>query len=229
MTEYIKGGGVGVTRISLKPLCEDDITKYVAQTLCRDEADIVPLAAVIQSKTAGNPFFMREMLDTCHRKQCIYYDYKESGWCYDLDKIFRQFETKSYHDTLNSAFITSRLTELPPASRAILAWASLIGHSFSFELIQRLLNGEFDYDESDDAVSDIEKPLKLTFSQQEVVEGLQSSIQAYIILGTQDDDKFRFVHDRYMQAAFELRECNMPKMHFIIASTRLARTLSNLY
>ncbi|KAL2069832.1 hypothetical protein VTL71DRAFT_14511 [Oculimacula yallundae] len=221
--KYIKGGGVGVTRIVLKPLNEDDIKKYVATTLCRSEEYIVPLAAVIQSKTAGNPFYMREMLDSCHRKQCIYYNYKESGWCYDLDKIFQQFETKSYHDTLDSAFITGRLNELPSASRSILAWASLIGHSFSFELVQRLLSGEFDYDDSDPDSEDGTERCSpfVSYSPQDAIEGLQAAIQAYIIVSTQDDDRFRFAHDRYMQAATTLGDPNTSKMHFIIARTIL--------
>jgi predicted ATPase len=161
---------------------------------------------------------MREMLDSCHRKQCIYYDYKENGWCYDIDKIFTHFETKSYHDTLNTEFITSRLNELPPASRAILAWASLIGNSFSFELIQRLLSGEFDYDDTAPNM-DITQPYSLSHSQQDAVEGLQAAIQAYIIVATQDDDRFRFSHDRYSQAATSLGQFSAPKMHFIIAQT----------
>jgi len=218
--KYIKGGGIGVTRIVLQPLNEDDIKSYVATTLCRSENYIVPLAAVIQSKTGGNPFYMREMLDTCHRKQCIYYDYKESGWCYDLDKIFQQFEAKSYHDTLDTAFVTARLNELPPASRSILAWASLIGHSFSFELVQRLLSGEFDYDDLDPDADNTCPPL-IFYSTQDAIEGLQAAIQAYIIVATQDDDRFRFAHDRYMQAATALGDCNTPKMHFIIARTLL--------
>ncbi|CAL3963255.1 unnamed protein product [Diplocarpon coronariae] len=219
-TKQINGGGVGVTRIVLRPLNEDDIKKYVAATLCRSEAYIVPLASVIKSKTAGNPFYMREMLDSCHRKQCIYYDYQESGWRYDLDKIFKQFNTKTYHELLDSAFVTSRLGELPAASRSILAWASLIGQSFSFELIQRLLSGEFDYDDSAPNM-DIDHPYSLSHSQQDAVEGLQATIQAYIITATQDDDRFRFAHDRYMQAAATLGECNASKMHFIIARTLL--------
>ncbi|CZR57959.1 related to histidine kinase tcsA protein [Phialocephala subalpina] len=218
--KYIKTGGVGVTRVTLRPLSEEDIKQYVAATLCRSEVDIIPLAAVIQSKTAGNPFYMREMLTSCHRSHCVYYDYKESGWCYDLDKIFTKFETKSYHDTLNTSFVTSRLNELPPASRSILAWASLIGHSFSFELIQRLLSGEFDYDDTTPNM-DTSSPYSLSHSQQDAVEGLQAAIQNYIIVATQDDDRFRFAHDRYMQAATSLGECNAPKMHFIIARTLL--------
>ncbi|KAG9246606.1 HHK1, histidine kinase-group X protein [Calycina marina] len=212
--EYVKSGGVGVTRITLQPLTEADIVHFVAATLCIPAPEIIPLAAVIQSKTAGNPFFIREMLDTCHRKQCIFYDYRESCWKYDLDCIFQIFETKNYHDTLNSEFISTRISELPQASRAILAWASLIGTSFSFDLIQNLLSGEFDYDNSTNVSS-----AYLFHSQQDTVEGLQAAIQAYIIIATQQDDRFRFAHDRYMQVAAAMREDNGAKMHFIIAQT----------
>ncbi|KAH6673070.1 HHK1, histidine kinase-group X protein [Halenospora varia] len=219
-TEYLKTDGIGITRIILKPLNEDDIVTFVAATLCQPKEDVVPLAAVIQSKTAGNPFLMREMLDTCHRKGCIWYDYKLSIWCFSLDKVFKQFQSDNYHDTLNSAFITNRLNELPPASRSILAWAAILGASFSFELIQRLLSGEFDYDESSCTPEDFQ-PYSLSHSQQDAVEGLQAAIQAYIIIATQQDDRFRFAHDRYSQAALSLGECNAPKMHFIIAQTLL--------
>ncbi|KAM3075987.1 Chk1 protein kinase [Clarireedia jacksonii] len=214
---YVKTAGIGITRIVLKPLTEDDIMQYISTALSRPIADIIPLAAVIQSKTAGNPFYMREMLDSCHRKHCIWYDYKANIWNYDLDRIFKQFETKSYNEVLNTEFVTSRLNELPPASRSILAWASLIGTSFSFDLIQRLMSGEFDYDEEQsafDAGSSI-----LSHSQQEAIGGLQAAIQAYIIVATQDDNRFRFAHDRYVQAASALRECSGPKMHFMIAQT----------
>ena len=209
---------MGITRVTLKPLTEEDVVDYVAATLSRPKTEVFPLAAVIHSKSAGNPFYMREMLDTCHRKQCIYYDYRESCWCYDLDKVFKRFETSSYTDTLDHEFVTSRLSELPAPSRSILAWASLIGSSFSFDLVQRLQSGEFDYDESTPG-KEVSQPYSLTHSQQDVVEGLQAAIQAYIIVATEDDDRFRFAHDRYMQAASSLRECNGPKMHFIIAQT----------
>jgi predicted ATPase len=206
--------------VALNPICEEDTVQYVAATLSRPPHEVVPLAAIIHSKTAGNPFYMREMLDTCHRKQCIWYDYRDSGWRYDLDRVFQHFEAKSYHDTLNSEFVTSRLQELPAPSRSILAWASLIGNSFSFELIQRLLSGEFDYDDSGDN-SEARGGYSLSHSQEDAVAGLQAAIQAYMVIATQDDDRFRFMHDRYIQAATSLPEYNGPKMHFIIAQTLL--------
>jgi len=214
---------VGITRIVLQPLIEEDITQYVAATLRRPAEGIIPLAAVIQSKSAGNPFYMREMLDACNRKGCIYYNYRSSVWEYDLDRIFREFATDTYHDTLNSDFVTRRLAELPPASRSILAWASLIGTSFSFELIQRLLSGEFDYDDNDQSTASNspsrDTPLSFSHSQQDAVAGLQAAIQAYIIIATENDDRFRFAHDRYIQAASFLKERRTQKMNFMIACT----------
>lgn len=211
-----------MTRVTLKPLSEEDITRYVAATMSRPMEEIIPLSAVIQAKSGGNPFYMREFMSACHRKNCIWYDYKQGIWNYDIDQIFQQFSTDKYDDVLNGDFVTRRLGELSLASRSILSWASLIGSSFSFELIQKLLSGEFEYGDSDTSA-----PLNGHTSweprsdpQKESVAGLQAAIQAYIIVSTEDDDRFRFTHDRYLQAAASLRP-ESSKMHFIIAQTLL--------
>ncbi|KNB05394.1 hypothetical protein FOXG_07701 [Fusarium oxysporum f. sp. lycopersici 4287] len=137
--EYPRSGGPLVTRITLSPLTEDDIVQYVSTTLCRPKEEVLPLALVLQSKTAGNPFYMREMLSACHRKKCIWYDYRDSQWHYDLDRLFEQFQGEKDYDILDTGFITHRLSELPAAARTLLAWAALIGNSFSFELICHLM------------------------------------------------------------------------------------------
>lgn len=232
---YTKIEHIGITRITLKPLTEENIMEYVAATLSRPKEEIAPLAVVIQAKTAGNPFFMREMLDACHRKQCIWYDYSAGKWQYDLDRTFQQFEAEKYHDLLNTSFITRRMAELPPASRSILAWASLVGTTFSFDLIKKLSTGEFDYDDGtgDYCVAPRSPTPPVTPmttipahplshpSSSDLLDGLEAAIQAYIIVNTEDEDRFRFAHDRYIQAASALRECQGPKMHFMIAQTLL--------
>lgn len=76
LEEHPKQGGPVVTRIDLSPLGEEEIVQYVSTTLSKPKEDILPLALVIQSKSGGNPFYIREMLSACHRKRCIYYDYK---------------------------------------------------------------------------------------------------------------------------------------------------------
>ncbi len=188
--------------------------------------DVVPLAVVILEKTNGNPFFLRQMLEVCHRKSCIWYSWKESVWEFDIDRIFVEFESDSYDQQLNTNFITKRLQDLPIAARSILAWASLLGNTFSFELVQRLLTGEFDYAEDNGgSINTTCTKFAELFTPQpieNVVEGLQATLQAYIIMPCSNEDEFSFSHDRYVQASASLREChNVEKMHFMIVQTMI--------
>ncbi|KAI1817549.1 putative histidine kinase HHK1p [Poronia punctata] len=217
-----------ITRVFLSPLTEAEIIKYVGCTLCRPPEDVTPLALILQSKTAGNPFYMREMLNACYRQRCIWYDYRENRWLYDLDRLFEQFKSEHGYDVLNTDFITGRLNELPLASRWILAWAALLGSSFSFDLVCQLMSGEFGrVDEDDDGghAKDSKDPQnRVVFSKRQAVAGLQAAVNACIIVQGETDDRFRFSHDRYIQAAASLQECNGRSMHFIIAKTLMQRS-----
>ena len=221
----LESENANITKVELAPLTEGDIVSYVAAALYRPKDYIIPLAAVIQEKTDGNPFEIREMLSTCFRKDCLWYDWKASGWVYDLDRIFHEFQAENYGQRLNNDFVTRRLNELPKLSRSILAWASLLGTVFSFSLVQALMKGEFD----SDLATDEEPPSPcsadadmFSTSDADVVSGLQTALQAYVLVPGEDDDQFRFAHDRYMQASVSLRECrNTTKMHFLIAQTMM--------
>lgn len=173
-----------------------------------------------------NPFYLRQMLEVCHRKSCLWYSWKESAWEYDLDRVFAEFETESYGQQLNTKFITRRLQDLPPAARSILAWASLIGNSFSFLLVQRLLSGEFDYVDDQRGYSKGGYPdSSELFTPQpmvNVVEGLQAALQAYILTPGSDDDQFRYEKSlflypyrgfRLIGQAFHMTDTFKPQPH----------------
>jgi hypothetical protein len=55
----------GATRVQLNPFTEAQTAEYVAETLHRDKDYILPLVAVVQEKSHGNLFYIREILDTC--------------------------------------------------------------------------------------------------------------------------------------------------------------------
>ncbi|KAK7724034.1 Chk1 protein kinase [Diaporthe eres] len=194
-----KFGSPIVTRIPLSPLGEEEIVQYVSTTLCKPKEEILPLALVIQSKSGGNP-----------------YDYKTNQWEFSLDQLFEEFQGKQNYDVLDTIsmvdegfsdlkateqlltsetqvpeafdFITRRLNEMPEASKCLLAWAALLGHSFSFELICHLLSGECQDACGQSPAEHIHK----TYTQEEAVAGLQAAIQAYIIVPGDVDDRFRF-------------------------------------
>lgn len=137
------------------------------------------------------------MLEVCYRKGCIWYSWKKSAWEYNLDRVFAEFESDTYGEQLNSSFILNRLQDMPASSRAILAWGSLIGTTFSFPLVQRLLSGDFDLiDTTSDQTEATCARNNQAFSSQladTAVEGLQAAMQAYILMPTGDEHLFRYI------------------------------------
>ncbi|RWA09850.1 hypothetical protein EKO27_g5256 [Xylaria grammica] len=200
--ETPNAGRSKITRIVLAPLTEDEIGRYVGYTLCRSPEDVTPLALIIQSKSAGNPFYIREMLNACYRQRCIWYDYRESRWLYDLDRLFEQFKGEHGYNVLDNDFITR--------------------NSFSFNLVCQLMSGDFGLID-DECIGTEDAQRGPVFSKREAVAGLQAAVNACIIVQGETDDRFRFAHDRYVQAAASLKECNIQGMHFIIAQTLMTQ------
>ncbi|KAH7346267.1 two-component sensor protein histidine protein kinase [Rhexocercosporidium sp. MPI-PUGE-AT-0058] len=206
-----KEGAIGVTQVSLKPFSESETIEYVAATLCRSMLEISSLGATIQSKTGGNPFFVKETLSAFHRNKSIWFDFREGGWMFNLSSILEQVNGENSTGIPEEELILHRISTLPPPSRSILVWASMLGSSFSFELVQRLLKSEFATGE-------------LFQSEHEAIKGIHAAIQAFIIAPTESDDVFRFSHDRYIKAAASLRKGREDQMYFV-----MAHTLCNFY
>ncbi|KAL4942237.1 hypothetical protein BDV06DRAFT_165746 [Aspergillus oleicola] len=211
-----------VTRIVLRPLTEEEVMEIVAATMHQPPNPMLtPLAAVIQEKSVGNPFYVRMMLETCYSKNCIWYSWKNSIWEFDLDRIFTEFVAPRYGEGLGIGFITRRLQELPPAARSMLVWGALLGSPFSFSLVQKLLTSEFLYSSEDDEAVDLTCPQNANLirqSEADIVVGLQFAVQANLLIPGSTDDEFKFANDRFAQAASSLTEGrNIEKMHFIIS------------
>lgn len=224
-----------ITEIELKPLSEDQVGQYVVATLHRSQEYLFSLIAVIWSKTGGNPFYVREMLSSCYRKECVAYNWKQSEWTYDLDRIFEEFEGPGYDSRIDNDndFIITRLTDLPQQSRKLLSWAAIIGCTFSFSLVKAIMTGH-----GAPIRKENEQPLVHQYDRhkidlvrqasQDAVRGLQAALSAYIIRQADDDDHFAFVHDRYQQSALALPEGKDQKeMHFQVAQAMIHRGIDD--
>jgi signal transduction histidine kinase/predicted ATPase/CheY-like chemotaxis protein/serine/threonine protein kinase len=205
------------TKIQLAPFTEAQTAEYVAETLHRDLEYILPLVAVIQEKSHGNTFYIREILETCYRKHCVYYSWKENAWLFDLDKVFETFGSAEYGSSVNNDFISKRLEELPLATRKLLAWCSLLSGTIRFSLVKILLTTTY----SDANTENI----PLLGSPDNALAALNGALGAYVLMPAEEDDKFRFSHERYLGAASELtsKRWDTKRMHHIIAKTMLDR------
>ncbi len=197
------------TKIDLEPFTEEETIDFVCATLRREREYVIPLVAVIQEKSDGNPFFVREILETCFRKGALYYSWSESAWEYDLDKIFSEFISSDYGSQINADFVSKRLHDLPQITRFILAWASLLGSTFLYSFIKTLMSG----------AEDVEGKVPNS-GPLDPVTGLQGALSAYIVMACDNEDRFRFAHDRYLQACRSLlNEFDEIEMHYVIAKT----------
>jgi hypothetical protein len=201
------------TKVQLQPFSEEHTAEYVAETLHRDHQYILPLVAVVQEKSRGNLFYIREILDTCYRKKCVYYSWRENNWLFDLDKVFEVFESPEYGSSVTNDFITKRFFDLPPGSRKLLAWASLLGGSFSFELVKRLMDPK-------QAPADAER-IPLLVDKESAIAALNGALNAYVLMPAEQDAIFRFSHDRYLTAASTAleRDWDIHMMHYSIATS----------
>ncbi|KAF2155936.1 hypothetical protein K461DRAFT_265399 [Myriangium duriaei CBS 260.36] len=197
------------TNVELKPFTEEQTSQYVAQILHRSPHYVLPLVAVIQQKTEGIPFFIREIMDRLHKSKCIFYSWRSSQWEYDIDAIFNQLAESGNEDFASSDSLLKRLDDIPQDARSLLCWASLMGSSFKFSLLNRVM------------VCDCSKsspPQLLPPRVKDCVGGLQSALASFAIMATDEEDKFRFSHDRYMGAAENLRTSYDEKeMHYVLA------------
>jgi hypothetical protein len=98
-------------------------------------------------------------------------------------------------------------------ARKLLAWASLLSGTLSFSLVKMLLTTEHAQTDS--------TGLPLLRDTQDAVIALNTTLGAYILQPAEEEDKFRFSHDRYLQAAMELTESQWDTklMHYVIAKT----------
>ncbi|KAJ5174443.1 uncharacterized protein N7482_000320 [Penicillium canariense] len=212
-----------ITRIEIQPLNEAEIMEFVAATMHQEpNPTMTPLAAVIQEKSHGNPFYVRVMLETCYRKNCLWYSWKDSKWLFDLDRIFTEFVAPVYGEGLGLGFLTKQLQEIPSAARSIMVWGALLGSPFSFSLVQKLLTSEFLFSsDDDDEEFDLTCPQNVTLirrSEGDMVVGLQYLVQSNLLNPGKTDDEFKLGNDRLAQAALSLSESrNVEKMHFIVS------------
>jgi len=216
-----------ITRVELGNLKEKYVFEYVATTMTQEVDAVVPLAAVVHERSAGNPFMMKEILQSLYERNCLWYDWRTSGWEFDLDKIFDEFASKNQFDT---DFITKKFRALPHTAQCLLTWASLIGNTFSFKLMQKLLSGDFLSNtktaiarESDDP-TDVTSHASLNFTPDDVLDGLNLLLYSGIITNGDNDDEYCFAHTRYLNVAQENAESTgrVQEMHFILAQAMLS-------
>ncbi|MCK6544800.1 AAA family ATPase [Myxococcota bacterium] len=172
-----------VTELSIGPLGVEDSTTLVADLFATTPEQAHPLAEVLVRKTAGNPFFLWQMLHTLRVRRSITLDAARIAWTWRLPEI----EAIDYADSVVELMV-QRFDELPGETRRTLGLAALLGAEFELDTLA-LVTGR----SRAETFASLEPALREEFvrarSDEELVDG-RIAVR-----------RLRFTHDRMQEAA----------------------------
>ncbi len=130
------GAARRVRQIALAPLELADTTALIADTLHHSPEIVQPLAALVQTKTQGNPFFVSEFLKSLYVSGLLSYAYpsvgeaRDGGWRWDVARIQERGITDNVVELLDG-----KVQTLPLATQRILRLAACIGNQFDLAML----------------------------------------------------------------------------------------------
>lgn len=202
LLEELRGAGVRMSEVVLRPFSPGDIAALVADTLPGPAAATEPLGRLVMKKTLGNPFFVGQLLRSLHQEGFIWFDFAAAAWRWDIAAI----EKKDYTENVVN-LMAERIKSLEPDTQTALKIAACIGNAFDLKTLAKVHG----------------KPLQATATQ--LWRALEESLivpmsEAYKIPRLYDLDeladpelralaegsRYKFLHDRVQQAAYSLIE-----------------------
>ena len=194
----LEKAGVVPEMLSLLPLTREDLNLLIADTLHDNLEAVNPLAELVLRKTVGNPFFVRQFLDTLYQMKLIVFDVsriaartERSPWRWDLEKI----EKTNITDNVVSLMI-DKLLKLPEATVEALRLGACIGSSFELHTLS-IINQESELQTHENLFPAIRAGLIVPISGLEI--SCRNPLDNQLLFPSH-----MFLHDRVQQAAYSL-------------------------
>ena len=212
--EEIKKSGTTIQELDVKPLNLSDIKLLIEEALGVNQ-DYSSLAEILLEKTGGNPFFVKQLLQTLNEKGLIQIDNKNLLWKWDLNSISKANFSANVIDLM-----VSKISNLPKTTIDILKIASCIGTWFELQLLTTMENKpeEVILKELEPAIESgliiLDKRAKLDYSDTNTATK-----------GINPDIEYRFLHSRVSQASYSmLPETERKKVHLKLGRLILSQT-----
>ncbi|WP_158602276.1 helix-turn-helix transcriptional regulator [Cohnella endophytica] len=161
--------------MNIRALGHSDVVRYVADMLHDDASEVKPLAEVLNRQSAGNPFYITQMLQTYYDQSLLSFNPNQQRWTWNLEGIG---QLEGFHDVID--LIMKRFETLPEETRHILGLAGCLGSSFDLMMLSTLYGKSSTHTEQD----------------------LLPAVSGGLIVA--EENRYRFQHDQVQEAAYEL-------------------------
>ena len=165
---------------TVNPLDRTLANRMVATALGMDESKTIELSSLIFEKTEGNPFFIKQFVNSLHQKELLRYNYDKHVWKWNASNIKKEGLAQNVVD-----LITQKIDKLSYEVQILFKIASCTSGKFDLDLISE--------------ISGIEKTLIPILLDVSIGSG-------YITKSKQMDVvQYQFTHDRVQQASYQLQ------------------------
>lgn len=163
--------------IPVKNLSVENLQEWFKDTLkAASNRDVLNLARLVYQKTQGNAFFTIQFLENLYNEDLLRFDFKQSGWTYDIMEIQKQNITDNVVELM-----VRKIQTLPTGGQEALKLAACIGNAFDLDTLSVI---------SQKDAAEQERNLEIALSQ--------------YLISPLEDERYKFVHDRIHQAAYSL-------------------------
>ncbi|MBD2770809.1 trifunctional serine/threonine-protein kinase/ATP-binding protein/sensor histidine kinase [Iningainema tapete] len=227
-----KEGGT-FNNIILKPLSKAHVNQLITDTLGKTETtETQNLASLLFHKTAGNPFFLTQLLQTLYQEKLLTFDFNKRQWQWNIQLT----QSIGITDKTVVELVASNIQKLSNDTQQVLKLAACIGNTFSLDVLAIVH----------------EKSLR------ETATDLWEALQAGLILPLNNAYKipllwdwelgnsqslishnrpivYKFLHDRVQQAAYSLipeeqkKETHLKIGQLLLKNTPLQEREANIF
>lgn len=130
-------GVAQLTEIHLAPLSQATLTDLVAAALGRDSESVLSLAEMVHERTAGNPFFVDQLLGRLFDDHVIAYDVERGIWAWNDADVAAYSHAE---DVLE--FLVEHFEQLRAEPQDMLRLLACIGRQADKQIVERLAGSD---------------------------------------------------------------------------------------
>src|SRR3990167_1498044 len=128
-----------IQSLPLPPLSVENFSAFFQDSFHRDAAAVSAFAELLHTRTKGNPFFCKQVLNLLYREKLLHFNYERRHWNWHLDKIASLAITDNVVDLM-----LDKLAELPEETQSLLKYAACVGNQFTIDILMLISNQSAD-------------------------------------------------------------------------------------
>ncbi|QLE40332.1 GAF domain-containing protein [Nostoc sp. C052] len=168
-----------------------DVCQLISDSLKSSLEESKELAKLIFNKTAGNPFFINQLLKFIHQENLLVFNFIAGKWQWDIQRI----QMLGITDNVVELMI-GKIKKLKDSTQNILKIAACIGNRFNLNILS-CVNEKSQNDTAFDIWEALQAGFVIPLSDSYKQPQLLNHVDVFII-------DYKFLHDRVQQAAYSL-------------------------